>query len=91
MKIKHFSGYGTINAKKEFSNEKNLVVHVWGLHEIGLERDDKYDVFNWLVKKFDKKRKDYFEISEVTIRDYYEDNGKDSYPTEHCLYHIRFR
>lgn len=57
MKIKHYAGYGTVNATKIKSDENELVIKVEGNHEQGIYRDDIYDIFNWLVKKFDKKTK----------------------------------
>ena len=90
MKIKHFQGYGSVNAKREALYDDALVVHVWGPHEWGLELNDKYDVFNWLVRRFDKRRTDYSEIAEVTTKDYYERDSK-GLDVEHCLYYIRFK
>lgn len=59
-KIKHFAGYGCVQAgviTKKFNTLTGLntiVVRVQGNHEYGLERTDKYDVFNWLLKRFVK-------------------------------------
>ena len=58
MKIKHFAGYGTVNAKKISKTQKNgktkLVVEVTGNHEYGLQRDDPYTLKLWLINRFDK-------------------------------------
>lgn len=54
MKIKHWQGYGTVEAKRMRGKDFDLIVTVSGNHEWGLRRDDMYDLFNWLVKKFDK-------------------------------------
>ncbi len=58
MKIKHWQGYGTVDAKKISRTVENgmvtLIVKVTGDHEWGLVRDDEYDLINWLVKRFDK-------------------------------------
>ena len=89
MKIKHWQGYGTLNAKKISSTKDTLVVEVWGNHEWGLERDDPYDVFKWLVEKFDKTRKDYTEIEDIKMKDFYAKDGRID--VEHCIYTIRFR
>lgn len=58
MRIKHWAGYGSVNAtivRSELNtatNEEKYIIRVWGNHEMGLDRsDDSYDVYNWLVKK----------------------------------------
>ena len=61
MKIKHFAGYGTVEAKRINDRKCKLHIHVEGNHEWGLHREDEYDLFNWLVKRFDKSQKDYIE------------------------------
>jgi hypothetical protein len=70
MKIKHWQGYGCVNAKKISDNDNILVVEVKGNHEWGLKRNDKYDVFNWLVKRFTKKCKSYSDIVQILIHEY---------------------
>lgn len=63
MKIKHWQGYGSVNAKlvKIKSSTTNsieeLTIHVWGNHECGLERYCGYDIYQWLVRKLCKKYK----------------------------------
>ena len=97
MKLKHFAGYGSVNAKKVSCNDRELVVHVWGCHEYGVVREDHYDVFEWLVKRFDKKNadKDYWRlIEDVTIDNWYEKETEGRYKgcdAEHCIYTIRYR
>jgi len=59
MRIKHFAGYGTVNAVKVNDGTAKLHVRVTGLHEWGLRRDDEYDLYTWLVKRFDKSAPDY--------------------------------
>ena len=56
MKLKHWAGYGCVNARKIKDNSCTLHVRVEGLHEQGLERGtwDTYGLYNWLVKRFDK-------------------------------------
>lgn len=61
MKIKHFAGYGTVTAQKIKDSGCTLHIRVSGNHEWGLVRNDEYDLFNWLVKKFDKTVTDYVE------------------------------
>ena len=58
MKIKHWQGYGTVDARKIKDGAK-LHIRVSGNHEWGLRRDDEYDLFNWLIRKFDKSIPDY--------------------------------
>lgn len=54
MKIKHWQGYGCVNAVKIKDKTCTLHVRVTGNHECGIRRDDEYDLYNWLVKRFDK-------------------------------------
>ena len=58
MRIKHWQGYGCVNATKIKDNSCKLHVRVTGNHEWGLYRNDLYDLYNWLVKRFDKSIKD---------------------------------
>lgn len=63
MRIKHWQGYGTVDAKRlsRTVDEDGIVVmrvKVSGDHEWGLVRDDPYDLKNWLIKRFDKDFKD---------------------------------
>ena len=62
MKIKHWQGYGTVDAKKLPANGASLRIKVSGNHEWGLRRDDEYDLYCWLVKRFDKSIPDYAEF-----------------------------
>ena len=54
MRIKHWQGYGTVSATKVPDKNCTLHIRVVGNHEWGLRRDDLYDLYNWLVKRFDK-------------------------------------
>jgi len=69
MKIKHWQGYGLVNARKISHSTNNgitsLHIRVSGDHEQTLERNDRYDVANWLVKKFDKSFVDWRTITSV--------------------------
>lgn len=95
MKIKHFQGYGSVNAQKvERVKCKDiygrplakLVVKVWGNHEYGLEVNDTYDVFKWLVSRFDKTIKDYTKVLDFkTECSYQRNNNCDE---EVCIYTI---
>lgn len=59
MKIKHWQGYGTVEAKRIKNASCTLHIRVHGMHECGLRRDDEYDLYNWLVKKFDRSVPSY--------------------------------
>lgn len=60
MKIKHFAGYGCVLASKcKDSLPSMLHIRVEGNHERGLYREDAYDLYNWLVRRFDKNVPDY--------------------------------
>lgn len=78
MVIKHFQGYGRVNAKK-VSNKKvtdaygrefnELVINVTGNHECGLALPypDNYSVYQWLVSKFDKSCESYLDIETMKM------------------------
>ena len=61
MKLKHWMGYGTINAERIKEKDTDLTVKLSGNHECGLERDDDYDMYRWLYKRFKKNAPDYYE------------------------------
>lgn len=83
MKIKHFAGYGSVQAKKVSktnigNNKTKLVVEVKGDHEQGLVRNDIYDVKHWLFDKFEKNFKgDEYDIDMSIENDYVKENGID--------------
>lgn len=62
MKIKHWAGYGSITATKVADKTCTLHIHLEGNHEQGLERDNLYDLYKWLVQRFDKSLKDVSEL-----------------------------
>lgn len=72
MRIKHFAGYGSVNAKilmrslNTATHEKQVVVQVQGNHEYGLDRSSyKDDVVRWLgkvIKDSDLNKADYWSI-----------------------------
>lgn len=84
MKLKHWQGYGSINARKISEtvngNIATLKIELKGNHEYGLSRDDKYDVFNWLLnggKRFVKACSSYRDIISVDItEDYVKENNE---------------
>ena len=92
MRVKHWQGYGCVNMKKlktsTNGNEKTIVVEVVGNHEYGLERNDKYDIFNWICKRFAKDCKEYCDIIDMQLQDGYKRiNNLD---TEYCIYTITY-
>lgn len=94
MKIKHWQGYGCVDAKKIsvsthndpfYGDTKTMHIRVTGNHEYGIERNDKYDVFNWLLKRFDKTVESYRQINSVRLVSSIE-NGIDV-----CDYFIEYK
>lgn len=98
MRIKHYAGYGCVNAKKTGKttvkdmfgdNYTKLQVTVTGNHEWGIELNDTYDLYNWLVKRFDKTVANYNEIVKVDIKDdYIKQDGLD---VEQCVYTFYYK
>lgn len=98
MKIKHWQGYGCVKAKKVSCKNienaygqklKELVIRVEGNHEWGLDVFrgwDKYGVYNWLVKKFDKTCPSDTKVYAVQVDTTYE--TIDGVDTEICTYKI---
>ena len=88
MKIKHWQGYGTVTATKIKDKNFDLVVKVVGNHEWGIHRDDEYDLFNWIVKRFDKSQTDYMTFHRrfpmIQIVNGYE-NGQET-----CTYYFNY-
>ena len=81
MRIKHFAGYGCVDAKKlsrfkVSTGDTVLKVRVTGNHECGLLRNDPYDLKWWLIERFDKAAKN---IDPYTIA--YEYNYDFDYET----------
>lgn len=107
MKIKHWQGYGILKAEK-LSEKKldilccglptgekatQIVIRVSGNHEYGLERNDEYDVYNWLLKKFKKNIPDnYYDIKffKMSLYDCYIRNEKEHIDEEVCDYTITY-
>jgi len=87
MRVKHFSGYGSVEVKKvsknTFKNEwgetkTKMVLRVKGNHECGLVRNDIYDVKRWIFDKFEKNFKgEYFKIDMNVVNDYVKEDGLD--------------
>ncbi len=64
MRIKHWQGYGFIQAENLGMRDNCIKIRVTGEHEYGLDRsDDTYDCVNWLLHKF----RPYKDITERDI------------------------
>lgn len=92
MKVKHWQGYGCVNMKKLKTsingNKKTIVVEVTGNHERGVKRNDIYDIFYWICKRFAKDCKEYCDIIDIQFQDGYKKiNNLD---TEYCIYTITY-
>ena len=83
MKLKHFAGYGTINAKKiskvTHDGVTILSILVTGDHEQGLvpayiSASGDYTMKKWLIDRFDKSVKDV-NLRHKTEYDYMDING----------------
>ena len=96
MKIKHWQGYGSVNAKvvkKTASTSKGvktITIEVVGNHEYGLNRSrDKYDIYNWLLKRFDKNVEDDRDIIKI---EYTEDSIRiDNCDVDRGVYVITYK
>ena len=95
MRIKHFAGYGTVNAKKTKKKEDNdgnvyTEIVVTGNHEQGLTRPffDPYLIYQWLVRKFDKREIDLQSINYDCMDYYIQENGLD---VEKAIYTITYK
>lgn len=93
MKIKHFAGYGTVNARKlkleTVDGKTTLVVEVTGDHEWGLvRRNDPYLIKHWLVERFDKTMRDDHLVN-IWGLDYTVDYDWSS-PVERAVYTITY-
>lgn len=89
-KIKHWQGYGSVDAKVLRKTPDNLIVQVRGMHEYGLDCGawDHDRVYEWLVKRFDPT-KTADDIVSVDIDDDYERQG--NVDIEVCTYDISFK
>lgn len=90
MKIKHWQGYGCVNAKKiSMTKEKGITrlhIRVSGNHEYGVEIRDQCTVNHWLIPHFDKTFPDYDYRRIDTMRT---EMDYDSEP-EACDYYIEY-
>ena len=93
MKIKHWQGYGIVNARKVKDKNVTLHISVTGNHEWGLRRNDDYDLYNWLVKRFDKTVPEYLEwrrtLENIFIQEW-EYTDDDGLTIEACDYYFKY-
>ena len=90
MKIKHWQGYGTVTAQKVKDNTCTLHIKVTGNHEWGLVRSDVYDLFNWLVKRFDMTQTDFIKWKRNLNNLYFEEGSTiiDGHCVDTCDYYF---
>lgn len=98
MKLKHWAGYGNVTAKKVADKRNDLHIVVTGNHERGLRRDDMYDLFNWLIKRFDKSVKDmgwlefyHAKHPDVLIMEFEFVDPETGLDTDGCEYIFKYR
>ena len=90
MRIKHFAGYGCVNAKKIKYETKDgittLIVNVSGDHEYGLKPFIIEDAIQWLATRFDKN------IVNIPWYNVYIDTNYDyGMPCDTLTYTFRYR
>ena len=86
MKLKHWQGYGTINAKVLSKKQDTVVIEVWGNHECGLRREgDKYGVEKWLggIGRFGDRRVQAYEMNDFCAH-----RTAAGIEEDHCIYTI---
>jgi len=59
MKIKHYAGYGSVNAKVVEKSANRYVIDVTGMHECGLVPYCESDSVEWLLKKHFAKNESF--------------------------------
>ena len=90
MKIKHFAGYGSVEATRIKNASCTLHIRVHGDHEYGLRRDDDYDLFNWLVRRFDKSIKSYEDWHRMDPKVYIIEWSSDMGRHDYCDYYFTY-
>lgn len=87
-KIKHWAGYGTVQAGVIKDGSCKLHVMVTGVHECGLRRDDLSDLYKWLVKRFDKSVPD--ELTWLRSRPIVDIREDWSWQNDICHYYFTY-
>jgi len=97
MKIKHWQGYGKLDAKvlkretiSVVDNKKRIVIEISGNHEYGCVRDDKYDIKNWLLDRFDKNNNASSYDINYEIENGYRRNDEKGVTEEYAIYRIEY-
>ena len=90
MKIKHFAGYGTVEATRIKNASCTLHVRVHGDHEWGLRRDDDYDLFNWLVRRFDRSVTTYADWHRLNPRVFIIESSSVPGKHDYCDYYFTY-
>jgi len=99
MKIKHWQGYGSLNAivlqkQQSYGNGvatgRLVKLEVWGNHECGLELPfrDNYRLAQWLGKVGGFKEE---EIESYTQESFYKNNIEKHVVEEHCYYTVALK
>lgn len=81
MKLKHWQGYGSVDARLIKKTDREVTIEVTGAHEYGLVRDDLYDAKKWLLDRFckDAKEAKYYNLDMFV----YEESWKKAIYTFH--------
>lgn len=92
MKIKHWQGYGSVSAQRIKDPGCTLHVRVTGNHEWGLVRTDVYDLFNWLVKRFDKTQTSFVAWNNHLLNVHFEEGETiiDGLDVDTCDYYFDY-
>ena len=104
MKIKHWQGYGTLNAEKLSKSTKTIngtkvytmKIKVVGNHEYGLDcchnKYDHYTIYNWLLTKFDRKVKELTDRCILGVHTFIssERNNEKGIDEEYAIYTIKY-
>lgn len=90
MKVKHWQGYGCVDMKKMPNEGATLHVRVSGNHEWGIHVNewDDMTMYNWIVKRFDKKVPEY--IKWHRMRPIIEVRDGWNAETDYCDYYFTY-
>ena len=95
MKIKHWQGYGVVDAKnvsKKKNDDGSTSIHikVTGNHEYGIHTEYPWNIAEWLLAKFDKAVKDDRCLLSFRVEDG-DDVDVNGVPTNTCDYYITYK
>ena len=82
MRIKHWQGYGCVNAKRISTRRIGIAdyeveILVRGNHEWGLEAVSRYAIWEWLMKKLVKDCTSWTYITDWTIKSGYDPHTRE--------------